>query len=196
VQAFVEHAVPYAFDWDVWGVVDYLPTVEEVMSAGREDCDGRAVIAHLAANPLHVWVWTPAGETMSPQTYKLVDTTQGRLHIDWRGLRAIPEGFAFGVGVFPIVREWVIVAALWLLLLTPRSRRVPAVTGLIFLAASLMALRRCATDFPRVSWSLLGMACALFLIGVILASWKRPAILISAGSESPSARPSSLASTA
>ena len=45
VQQFVHETIPYAFDWETWGVVDYLPTVEELLSKKREDCDGRAVLA-------------------------------------------------------------------------------------------------------------------------------------------------------
>ena len=45
VERFVYREVPYAWDWDTWGVADYLPTVGEVIASGREDCDGRAVLA-------------------------------------------------------------------------------------------------------------------------------------------------------
>ncbi|MBI4581778.1 MAG: hypothetical protein HY718_18930, partial [Planctomycetes bacterium] len=45
VNRFVHREVPYAWDWEVWGVADYLPTVAEVVARGREDCDGRAVVA-------------------------------------------------------------------------------------------------------------------------------------------------------
>ena len=45
VEKTVYARIPYAWDWDVWGVMDYLPTVGEVLAQGREDCDGRAGIA-------------------------------------------------------------------------------------------------------------------------------------------------------
>ena len=45
VERYVYEKIPYEWDWNTWGVADYLPTVEEVMEKGVEDCDGRAVIA-------------------------------------------------------------------------------------------------------------------------------------------------------
>jgi hypothetical protein len=68
VQQFVQEKVPYSYDWDLWGNIDYWPTVGEVVARRSEDCDGRAVLAasllrargfataHLAGNFSHIWV--------------------------------------------------------------------------------------------------------------------------------------------
>jgi hypothetical protein len=75
VEKFVYEKVPYDWDWNTWGVADYMPTVAEMFeSAGkypdgqiREDCDGRAVMAASLLRRLgyeaqlltdfgHVWV--------------------------------------------------------------------------------------------------------------------------------------------
>ncbi len=45
VETLVRQRVPYAFDWETWGVMDYSPTVAEVLAQGREDCDGQALVA-------------------------------------------------------------------------------------------------------------------------------------------------------
>src|SRR5262245_14541585 len=72
VEKVVYARVPYAWDWDTWGVVDYLPTVDEVLKMGKEDCDGRAVVAasllrrmgyeaQLDSDVLQCWVDRAAG---------------------------------------------------------------------------------------------------------------------------------------
>ena len=39
VQRFVYEAVPYEWDWNTWGMADYLPTVSEILEAGKEGED-------------------------------------------------------------------------------------------------------------------------------------------------------------
>src|SRR5438046_3139212 len=39
VQEVVLKRVQYAWDWDTWGVMDYLPTVDEVLKQGRDGFD-------------------------------------------------------------------------------------------------------------------------------------------------------------
>ena len=43
IERFVYEKIPYDWDWNTWGTADYLPTVDEVLQMGKEDCDGRAV---------------------------------------------------------------------------------------------------------------------------------------------------------
>ena len=45
VQKFVYENLEYDWDWNTWGVMDYWPTVAEIMEKGKEDCDGQAVLA-------------------------------------------------------------------------------------------------------------------------------------------------------
>ncbi len=154
VERVVCQRVPYAWDWDVWGVMDYLPTTREVLEQGREDCDGRAVLAAsllrrlgydawLVSDMKHMWVGTPVGETMSPgQGEKTFDGgdegTQVRLSA---GMVAnLGRGLAFGIAVFPLTRELIIVAALCGLTMHPHSsvRRRVAGCLLMLLALGLM----------------------------------------------------------
>jgi len=150
VQRFVVQHIPYRFDWQVWGVADYLPTVAEVIQRGTEDCDGRAVIAasllrklgydaRLVANSAHVWVWTPEGETMHPQSARIVTATDDGMRVDWRGLTVIPKSLGYGLAVFPLVRELIVVCVFWLLLLGPGTgNRRAFICGAALVAALLI----------------------------------------------------------
>jgi hypothetical protein len=132
VQQFVYNHVPYDWDWNTWGLVDYMPTVTEVIEMGREDCDGRAVIAasllrnlgynaRLVTDFAHVWVATDYGETMGPGKIKTVEVTDKGLKFQWGGLIQLPRTIAYGVAVFPPERELILVAAAWVLFLVRRG---------------------------------------------------------------------------
>lgn len=147
VQKAVYQRIPYAWDWEVWGVSEYLPTVAEVFQQGREDCDGRAVVAasllrrmgfeaNLVSDILHVWVDTPAGETMSPTGGEktFVGTASGtKPKYSWKLLKNLSRGLSYGVAVFPIPRELIILAALCVLTLQPRSSFWRRVAGCLIL---------------------------------------------------------------
>ena len=75
VEKFVYKEISYDWDWNTWGMADYIPTVAEAIAKGREDCDGRAVVAAsllarlgydaaIVTDFAHVWVKTEHGETM------------------------------------------------------------------------------------------------------------------------------------
>ena len=67
IESAVLEKIPYRYDWEVYGMPWYFPTVEEVLERGEGDCKARAlVIAALfeAKNipyridwsPIHAWV--------------------------------------------------------------------------------------------------------------------------------------------
>lgn len=155
VEDAVCESVPYAFDWDTWGVVDYLPTVGEVFEQGREDCDGRAVVAAsllrrmgvnawLVSDLKHVWVATPEGELMSPGegAQTMIGKPGGtRTVISAETAANLGRGLAFGVAVFPLGRELIIVATLCLLTLQPRSPLWRRFGGCALLFAALWLFR-------------------------------------------------------
>ncbi len=134
VEQYVYGRLKYAWDWETWGVADYLPTVEETLAVQQEDCDGRAVVAasllrglgyeaELVTDMMHVWVKTDYGETMSPgRMKKFVETEQGQLNIDWSALANLPRSWAFGVSVFPFTRELIVLGVLLVLSLRPGVR--------------------------------------------------------------------------
>jgi len=181
VERFVYDKVPYEWDWNTWGTADYLPTVDEVVAMGKEDCDGRAVVAasllrrfgfqaDLVNDFAHVWVRTEYGDTMSPGKKPVLVTTDDGLIIDWSALTQLPRAAAYGVAVFPLGRELVILSMAWLLLLPIQGRAVYNLTGLVLLVGGLMLLRAGGSDYRQPSnWTqtvglvllISGTACAV-----------------------------------
>jgi hypothetical protein len=152
VQAFVYEAVPYDWDWNTWGVADYVPTVGELMAMGREDCDGRAVLAasllqrmgqdaHLATDLRHVWVVAGKDELMGPGGAKSAVSTPTGTRINWRTLSNVPRSLAFGAAVFPITRELILLITIVVLLAHPRMSPWWLVVGIILLLDGLLFLR-------------------------------------------------------
>ena len=105
VESRVYKAVPYAWDWDTWGTADYMPTVEETLRLGKEDCDGRAVVAasvlrhfgyetELVTDFAHVWVKTDKGETMGPGGRKVVEGGKKGVAFNLAGLVELPNALA------------------------------------------------------------------------------------------------------
>jgi len=181
-QSVVYETIPYAWDWDTWGVVDYLPTVAEVFERGQEDCDGLAVVAasllrrmgydaRLVSDLVHTWVATPVGETMSPglgeQT--LVGGKEGTAtRVSLAAMQNLGRGTAYGIAYFPLPREVIIAAALCLLSLHPRLSLWRGLAGCGLLFVALFALRHTGgTCTPEAGRVLLLWACA----GVGFGGW-------------------------
>jgi hypothetical protein len=184
VQAFVYERVPYAWDWETWGVADYLPTVGEVLQQGREDCDGRAVLAaallrrlgfeaQLAGDPRHVWVETPEGATMNPLGPAVFTADAEEVDVAW-GRLLDPGPLAFGVAVFPWQRELILLATLWLLILPPRAPSGLAAVVFGLLSGTLVLLRFAGTDPVAPDYRLIAGAGLSFLAACILVGRWRP----------------------
>lgn len=169
IEAFVYEKVPYDWDWNTWGLADYLPTVDEVLSKGREDCDGRAVVAasllaasgykaEIVTDLSHVWVKTDHGEVMGPGGKKAVVATKEGLKVSRGALRQVPRALAFGIAVFPKWREMIVLAAMFLLLVGPRPRWHLSFALLCAAGLGLLVLRNGGADWraPIVWKQLLG----------------------------------------
>jgi len=197
VESFVYSHVPYAWDWDTWGMADYLPTVAEVIQMGREDCDGRAVIAAslltrvgipatLVTDFEHAWVKTKAGEVMAmprPKPIAVVADETG-VHYNFRALAYLPDALAFGISVFPLVRELMIVASLWLLLLRPNGGAACNLVSMSLLVGGLIALR--AGQTTGLWLQLLGVTAILAGVALTL-TWARSNARRSASAAGPAA---------
>ena len=175
VERFVHEKIPYAWDWDTWGTADYLPTVEEAIEMGREDCDGRAVVAasllanfgfkvQIVTDFSHVWVKTDKGETMGPRKNKTVVATKKGLKIQPSALREVPKALAYGIAVFPLTRELIVVAVCWLLMLGSAGRARFTLAGLACFLGGLFLLRAGGrNDRDPVEW----MQWCGFVVGLI-----------------------------
>jgi hypothetical protein len=74
IEKFVYRNIRYVSDYENWSNAEYWPTAEEVWARGREDCDGRAVLAvsilrsrgypsaKLVVGLHHMWVTVNANE--------------------------------------------------------------------------------------------------------------------------------------
>ena len=104
IEAYVlERQVPYAYDWRSAGVPWYFPTAAEALSAGRGDCESRALAlasiltAKGIPNSLrvsfdHIWVDYPGKQANALENAGLVlaGTRNGRFFIHW------PKDFHLG----------------------------------------------------------------------------------------------------
>ena len=187
VERFVYEKIPYEWDWNTWGNADYLPTVTETIEKGKEDCDGRAVIAasllrrlgfeaEIVTDFAHCWVKTDHGETMGPGRTKVFVATDDGLQLQTDLLEAIAELFralAYGIAVFPLPRELLILGVLWLLLLRRGLGGGAGVASLALLVNGLL-LVRLASDYRNpILWIQLA-ALADILAGVtVLLAWPK-----------------------
>lgn len=183
VERFVYEKVPYEWDWNTWGAADYIPTVSEILSAGREDCDGRAVLAaslltHLGYDAqivtdfAHVWVKTPDGETMGPGKTKAVVATPEGIQVQPGAVAQLAKSIGYGISVFPLYREAVLLLILWYLLLHRRSRWWMGVTGLVFLVAGLLTLRAGGRDHLNLNFMQQWGGLGLMLAGLAVCGWR------------------------
>ncbi len=153
----------YAWDWEVWGVADYMPTIAELFAKAREspvdglreDCDGRAVFAaslmrrlgydaRVVTDLRHVWVETPEGKYLhsgqdGPATLK--STPEGNALIWTSALLNIPVALNYGIAVFPFSRELIITITIYLLLVHRAMNWRAAVLGGLFLIQGLLFMR-------------------------------------------------------
>lgn len=117
VQRYVYQHIPYEYDWDNWGNIDFWPTAEQVWERRQEDCDGRAVLAasilrshgfpsaKLVGNIRHIWVHVDQGELMGPDTEKNIRHEDGKLVVTLPSLRVILGSTAIYIADFPTVRN-------------------------------------------------------------------------------------------
>lgn len=178
LERLVCREVHYAWDWDLWGAADYWPTTAEVFAQGREDCDGRAVVAaallrhrgidaRIVGDPRHIWVDTPLGPTMNPLGDPIFHyNPDGTTDIAWSRLFD-PGPIGFGISVFPIWRETVLVVALWLLSQSQWRQVNIILARLAMLLAGLFLIRFAGQDpLAPIRWLI-----AVGFLAIIAAVW-------------------------
>lgn len=190
VQDVVYRHVPYGFDWDIWGVMQYTPTIDEVFAAGQEDCDGRAIVAASLLRRLgiqawivtdlqHCWVRTPDGDTMSPGKGEATlkqDAPGERTRVvwDWGLVQNFARGTAWGIGAFPLTRLicfYLVFVALTVHPWSGINRRLFG-AGIMLIALGLLregGVRMLADNVPNeLVWS--GLAAAV--VGWLILAFK------------------------
>lgn len=181
VQVFVHERIRYKYDWETWGVVDYLPTLDEVIRRGEEDCDGRAVLAaaiirarigeaRIVGGLHHLWVSTPIGDTMGPMGEPSLASSPEGMRVRWSKLISLGQ-IAVGVSLFPLGREAVILITGWLLLLPADFRKGQALLGLLLLIEAWIIMRLAGVD-PRqpnhwaACWAAVHVLAAIVILNV------------------------------
>ena len=130
--------------------------------------------ARLVADVQHVWVWTPYGETMAPGGPKVfVPREGGGQEFNPVSLYSLPAGAAYGVAVFPFVRELILLLTVWALALNPAASRTSWLIALLLLLEGLLIVRLAAhSPYRPLHWgSWLGAA---HLLAVMLVLWVKP----------------------
>lgn len=135
IEAYVlDRQVPYAYDWQTWGVPWYFPTTSEALAAGRGDCESRAVVLSsiLTAKGIphalrvsigHIWVEYPGKAPNAAENagLELAGTRDGRFFIQWprdfEPLREIEEQIAIHWTPAPFHRVVLLFAGLLLIAL-------------------------------------------------------------------------------
>jgi hypothetical protein len=67
IEKAVLARIPYRYDWEVYSMPWYCPTVEQVLERGEGDCKGRALVLasvleaenityQISLSPIHIWV--------------------------------------------------------------------------------------------------------------------------------------------
>ncbi len=131
IVRFVYQHVPYQFDWDNWSNAEYWPSAEETWKRGREDCDGRAILAvaifrsrgytdaNIVGSMKHLWIKVNGQEGMSPDTEKVMVVQDGRKKMRLPSMVYLLDALASQLAYFPIFRMAVIVLTVLILAFHP-----------------------------------------------------------------------------
>jgi hypothetical protein len=118
---------------------------------------------------------------MGPLGPPLIQSKEGKIQIRWSQLIDLGPP-AFGISVFPIGRELVIVLAMWLLLLPYRVDRRSAALALGLLVQGLLIIRAAGTD-PLRPWmggillGLLSIALPIAGLWLVRIRYRSPEVL-------------------
>lgn len=186
IETFIEERLPYVHDWSQWWNVDHWPTASEALDAGREDCDGIAVVtasvlrhrgfrARLVGNTLHIWVAVDdtGQEILGAQPDKAFSSDSG-----WTLPRpaTLLRGAKFSLAEFPIARWALLVAWITAALAWGNRRRV-----LASVAAGLTALSLAVAAAHLLNETLFAIALATLLAALSVAHiafrrWATPSL--------------------
>ncbi len=145
VERFVTRRIDYEYDWDNWLNVDYWPTAAEVWERGREDCDGRAILAAailrargfedvaIVGSMNHIWVRAGEHHIMGPEDAATLLDEAGGFRLALPSMKQALTGAAF-VGEFPVPRTLLI----WAVALTLCHHPCRRLSG--FLVSAAMGL--------------------------------------------------------
>lgn len=135
VQNYVLATIPYDYDWNNWGNIDYWPTARDVLARGREDCDGRAVLAAsilqsrgytnatVVGNLNHIWVNVGKRSIMGAGDKASLIGKSGKVKLELPTKRNVLMGIAF-IAEFPPLRSAIILLSALALAYHPCRHRL------------------------------------------------------------------------
>jgi hypothetical protein len=143
--------IQYQYDWVVYGIPWYYPTVDEVIENGRGDCKARAIVLasvlevkgipyRIKSSPMHVWVdYEGKGENTlenDESGFYELDPQTGARSLRLPGIDLVEFADVFWQGFWPpmpVMRKVLLISGLIVLLTArvvwPTTGR-PAETGL------------------------------------------------------------------
>ncbi len=131
IVRYVYQHVPYQFDWDNWVNAEYWPSAQQTWERGKEDCDGRAILAvaifrsrgyadaNIVGSMRHLWIKVAGQEGMGPDTEKIMVVEDGRKKMRMPPISYLLEAFANQLYYYPECRMAVIVLSLLVLIYHP-----------------------------------------------------------------------------
>ncbi len=134
IVRFVYDNIHYEFDWDNWANSEYWPPASKVWRRGREDCDGRAILAvaifrsrgyrdaDIVGSMQHLWIQVNGKELMGPDKEKLVVVQDGKKQFRMPSWHYMLETLAVQLNYFPKFRIVILLLALLTLLYHPAQK--------------------------------------------------------------------------
>jgi len=134
IEKAVLDGLPYHYDWEVYDMPWYFPTVDEVLENGQGDCKARAIVLasvfeakgipyRIKSSPMHVWVdYDGKGESTmeNPEAgFYEVQPQTGARSLRLPGIDLAEFADAFWQGFWPpmpVLRKVLLVSGLLILL--------------------------------------------------------------------------------
>jgi hypothetical protein len=110
IEKAVLAGIPYRYDWEVYGMPWYCPTIEQVLERGEGDCKGRALVLasvleaknisyQVHSSPIHIWVDYESKQETSIENTQVEfyqydpETGERRFHIPDISLSEVTDSF-------------------------------------------------------------------------------------------------------
>ncbi len=183
VVRFVYDHIKYEYDWDNWLNSEYWPNAHEVWQRGREDCDGRAILAvaifrargyadaNIVGSMRHLWIRVGDNELMGPDKEKLVVVEDGKKTFLMPSLTYMLEAMAGHVFTFPTSRMIAILMVFLLMLLHPvKNAKLILSVLLVGVFGFLLILdwAKYVTFYDRVTFTASFVFGTLLLLAAVL----------------------------
>ncbi|MBN1465745.1 hypothetical protein JXA02_08300 [candidate division KSB1 bacterium] len=187
VVQFVYQHIPYQFDWDNWGNSEYWPSASETWRRGREDCDGRAILAvaifrsrgykdaNIVGSMKHLWIKVGDQELMGPDRETIMVMDQGQKKMRMPPFIYMVEAMALQLSYYPIFRMLLITLIALILLYHPATdvQRLLGLAVVAIIGFVLIVDWADAVAFYEEMKLTVGLAAGglLLLMAFILALW-------------------------